>query len=152
MARRRRIQYPGAIYHIVARGNDRQDIVADDADRGRLEACLECAVKRSGWELSRVEVWRGGLGRCLCSLLARPFVCGCHIISTMLRFHTPLIKPDSRNRKLIWSHLAGYVQPCLSSSCRPCTAWWSGSRSARRTFSKEGCHGMRGQADLEYSY
>ena len=45
---------------------------------------------------SRVEVWRGGLGRCLCSLLARPFVCGCHIISTMLRFHTPLIKPGGR--------------------------------------------------------
>ncbi len=42
---------------------------------------------------SRVEVWRGGLGRCLCSLLARPFVCGCHIIATVLRFHTPLIKP-----------------------------------------------------------
>src|SRR5208337_2293320 len=41
----------------------------------------------------RVEVWRGGLGRCLCSLLARSFGCGCHIISTMLRFHTPLIKP-----------------------------------------------------------
>ena len=45
---------------------------------------------------SRVEVWRGGLGRCLCSLLARSFVCGCHIISTMLRFHTPLIKPGGR--------------------------------------------------------
>ena len=44
----------------------------------------------------RVEVWRGGLGRCLCSLLARSFVCGCHIISTMLRFHTPLIKPGGR--------------------------------------------------------
>ena len=38
-------------------------------------------------------MWRGGLDRCLCSLLARSFVCGCHIISTMLRFHTPLIKP-----------------------------------------------------------
>ena len=45
---------------------------------------------------SRVEVWRGGLGRCLCSLLARSFGCGCHIISTMLRFHTPLIKPGGR--------------------------------------------------------
>jgi hypothetical protein len=29
-------------------------------------------------------------------LLARSFVCGCHIISTMLRFHTPLIKPGGR--------------------------------------------------------
>ena len=45
---------------------------------------------------SRVEVWRGGLGRCLCSLLARSFGCGCHIISTMLRFHTSLIKPGGR--------------------------------------------------------
>jgi hypothetical protein len=44
----------------------------------------------------RVEVWRGGLGRCLCSLLTRSFVCGCHPISTMLRFHTPLIKPGRR--------------------------------------------------------
>jgi hypothetical protein len=28
--------------------------------------------------------------------LARSFGCGCHIISTMLRFHTPLIKPGGR--------------------------------------------------------
>ena len=45
----------------------------------------------------RVEMWRGGVGRCLCSLLARSFVCGCHIISTMLRFHIPLIEPDVPN-------------------------------------------------------
>ena len=53
--------------------------------------CPELAEARC-----RVEVWRGGLGRCLCSLLTRSFVCGCHIISTMLRFHTPLIKPGGR--------------------------------------------------------
>jgi putative transposase len=51
MARRLRIQYPDAIYHVMARGNGRQDIVADDADRGRLVACLERAVRRSGWVL-----------------------------------------------------------------------------------------------------
>ncbi len=45
---------------------------------------------------SRVERWRGGLGRSWFSLLARPFVCECHNISTMLRFHLPLIKPDVR--------------------------------------------------------
>ena len=48
MARRLRIQYPDAIYHVMARGNGRQDIVADDADRERLVACLERAVRRSG--------------------------------------------------------------------------------------------------------
>jgi hypothetical protein len=52
-----------------------------------------------GWctlKLGRVEMWRGGLGRSLYSLFARPFVCECHKISTMLRFHTPLIEPDVR--------------------------------------------------------
>ena len=38
-------------------------------------------------------MWRGGSSRCLCSLLARSFVCGCYMISTMLRFHTTLIEP-----------------------------------------------------------
>ena len=28
--------------------------------------------------------------------VARPFVCECHKISAMLRFHIPLIKPDVR--------------------------------------------------------
>src|SRR5208283_4023349 len=37
--------------HGMARGNGRQDIVQDDADRGRLVACLERAVRRSGWSL-----------------------------------------------------------------------------------------------------
>jgi REP element-mobilizing transposase RayT len=49
MARRLRIQYSGAIYHVMARGNGRQDIVADDSDRERLLACLERAVKRASW-------------------------------------------------------------------------------------------------------
>ena len=51
MARRLRIQYPGAIYHVMARGNARQDIVDDDADRRRLLAALEQSVRRSGWVL-----------------------------------------------------------------------------------------------------
>src|SRR5271166_3824144 len=40
-----------SIMHVMARGNGRQDIVQDDADRGRLVACLERAVRRSGWSL-----------------------------------------------------------------------------------------------------
>jgi transposase-like protein len=37
----------------------------------------------------RVEDWRAGVGRSLCSLLSRPFVCECHSISTMPRFQSP---------------------------------------------------------------
>ena len=37
----------------------------------------------------RVGDWRADLGRSLCSLLARSFVCECHSISTMLTFPIP---------------------------------------------------------------
>jgi putative transposase len=36
MARPLRIQYPGAVYHVTCRGNDRQDIFRDDQDRKRF--------------------------------------------------------------------------------------------------------------------
>src|SRR6185437_12368516 len=49
MPRRLRIEYEDAIYHVMARGNARQDIVHDDDDRRRLLADLERAVTRSGW-------------------------------------------------------------------------------------------------------
>jgi hypothetical protein len=43
--------------------------------------------------IGRVEDWRAGVGRSLCSLLSRPFVCECHSISTMPRFQQ-LAEPD----------------------------------------------------------
>src|ERR1700751_1523824 len=51
MPRRLRIEYEGAIYHVMTRGNARQDIVHDDDDRRRLLADLERTVLRSGWGL-----------------------------------------------------------------------------------------------------
>jgi putative transposase len=51
MPRRLRIEFEGAIYHVMARGNARQKIVRDDADRQRLIDALEQAVIRYGWEL-----------------------------------------------------------------------------------------------------
>ena len=51
MSRRLRIEYEGAIYHVMARGNARQKIVRDESDRRRLVEGLEHTVVRSGWEL-----------------------------------------------------------------------------------------------------
>ncbi len=51
MPRRLRIEYEGAIYHVMARGNARQDIVHDDDDRRRWLDDLGRAVGRAGWEL-----------------------------------------------------------------------------------------------------
>src|SRR5271154_6639333 len=39
--------------------------------------------------VSRVGDWRASLGRSLCSLLARSFVCECHTISAVPRFQPP---------------------------------------------------------------
>jgi putative transposase len=51
MPRRLRIEFEGAIYHVMTRGNARQDIVHDDDDRTRLLADLERTVDRCGWEI-----------------------------------------------------------------------------------------------------
>jgi REP element-mobilizing transposase RayT len=46
MARPLRIEYPGAFYHITARGNERKDIFWDERDKERFLAYLETAVVR----------------------------------------------------------------------------------------------------------
>src|SRR5438034_6474533 len=56
MPRRLRIQYHDAIYHLMARGNGRQDIVRDDHDRDRLLACLARTVQRCSWRVSAFVV------------------------------------------------------------------------------------------------
>ena len=51
MGRRLRIEFEGAIYHVMARGNGRQQIVRDDEDRERLLEDLQRAAVRCGWEV-----------------------------------------------------------------------------------------------------
>jgi REP element-mobilizing transposase RayT len=48
MARPLRIAYPGAVYHVTARGNARQAIGRDDADRQRFVATLADTVTQYG--------------------------------------------------------------------------------------------------------
>jgi putative transposase len=51
MARRLRLPYPGVIYHLMARGNDRQEIDCDDADWGRLQEHLGKPAIRCSWRV-----------------------------------------------------------------------------------------------------
>ncbi len=44
MARPLRLQFPGALYHVTARGNGRQPVFADDTDHERLLAVLASVV------------------------------------------------------------------------------------------------------------
>ena len=51
MARKLRLEYPGALYHIINRGNYRRWIFDSSATRTAFEACLFEGCERSGWLL-----------------------------------------------------------------------------------------------------
>lgn len=54
MARGIRVEYSGAFYHVMARGNRRERIFRDDADRRFFCQTLGEACERTGW---RVHAW-----------------------------------------------------------------------------------------------
>ncbi|MDA1101451.1 MAG: transposase, partial [Proteobacteria bacterium] len=49
MARPLRIEYPGAVYHVTARGNAQAAIYLDDADRRSFLDTLALAIERHAW-------------------------------------------------------------------------------------------------------
>jgi REP element-mobilizing transposase RayT len=49
MARKLRVQYPGAIYHLMTRGDRREDIFTDDHDRHKFLETLGEACAKTGW-------------------------------------------------------------------------------------------------------
>lgn len=51
MARPLRIEYPGAVFHVTSRGNERRDIYCDDNDRTLFLELLAEVVERFGWIL-----------------------------------------------------------------------------------------------------
>jgi len=74
MACKPRIHYPGAFYHVILRGNGKQDIFFDDQDRYRFYLLLQEGVERFRHRIhafclmsNHVHlVVQGGLpGRCL---------------------------------------------------------------------------------------
>src|SRR5713226_6312933 len=51
MPRQVRIQYPGAMYHVMSRGNRRQQIYLDDVDRHDFLKTLAEACQKTGWQV-----------------------------------------------------------------------------------------------------
>jgi REP element-mobilizing transposase RayT len=51
MARRLRVQYPGAIYHVMNRGDRREPIFKDDQDRQRFLETLGETCDKTGWQI-----------------------------------------------------------------------------------------------------
>src|SRR5207302_10948550 len=51
MARKLRVEYPGAIYHVMNRGDRREPIFKDDADRQRFVETLGQSCAKTGWQV-----------------------------------------------------------------------------------------------------
>ena len=55
VARRLRLEYEGACYHVLNRGNYRSDILADEATKFSFLECLDAAATKPVWI---VHAWR----------------------------------------------------------------------------------------------
>ena len=51
MARKLRLEFPGACYHVINRGNYRADIFGTEGAKEAFEGCLFEACAKSGWRL-----------------------------------------------------------------------------------------------------
>ncbi len=58
MPRPPRIQYPGAIYHVINRGNYRSDVFAEVGAAHAFVETMKEAVDRYGWRLGAYVVMR----------------------------------------------------------------------------------------------
>jgi putative transposase len=58
MVRPIRIQYPGAVYHVMARGSRGQGVFGDDQDRKVFLETLGGVCQKTGWRL-QAHVLRG---------------------------------------------------------------------------------------------
>jgi putative transposase len=54
MARKLRLEYEGAVYHVISRGNYRADVFGTEKTKAAFLKCLEEASVKSGW---RVHAW-----------------------------------------------------------------------------------------------
>src|SRR6266699_2290245 len=112
MARKLRIQYAGAIYHVMNRGDRSDPIFEDDQDRHRLLESLGQACQKTGWQVHAY---------CLMSnhfhlVLETPQPKGHHVkvkIAQQLREQTPMHRQWIADRLRMGS--ASYVSNLLGS-------------------------------------
>jgi hypothetical protein len=69
MPRKFRLEYPGAMYHVMSRGDQCDDIFLDDVDRHDFIKTLAEAAQKTDWQvhafcLMRNSRGQGGTNRC----------------------------------------------------------------------------------------
>ena len=58
MPRKLRLEFPGACYHVINRGNYRADVFTSERTKAALESCLFEACAKSGWLLHAFVIMR----------------------------------------------------------------------------------------------
>lgn len=58
MPRKLRLEFPGACYHVINRGNYRADVFGTEGAKAGFESCLWEACKKSGWVLHAFVIMR----------------------------------------------------------------------------------------------
>jgi putative transposase len=55
MPRPLRVEYADALYHVMSRGDRREDIFVDDLDREKFLGLLGRACANTGWDFRRIS-------------------------------------------------------------------------------------------------
>jgi len=63
MSRKLRIEYPGAMHHVMNRGDQREDIFRDDEDRQRFLSTLGEACGKTEWQVPAYGLMRNHFPR-----------------------------------------------------------------------------------------
>jgi REP element-mobilizing transposase RayT len=58
MPRELRVEYPGAMYHVMSRGDQREDILLDDVDRYDFIKTLAEAGQKTDWQVHALCLMR----------------------------------------------------------------------------------------------
>lgn len=58
MARKLRLEYPGACYHVINRGNYRAEVFRSERSKAAFERCLFEACAKAGWRLHAFVIMR----------------------------------------------------------------------------------------------
>jgi len=89
MPRQPRIEFQGAYYHVMARGDRREPIVVDDADREMFVRTLGEACTKAGW---KIHAWVL-MGNHYHLLLETPRA---NLVSGMKWFQNKMRQPSTR--------------------------------------------------------
>jgi REP element-mobilizing transposase RayT len=116
MARPPRIEYAGAVYHVMARGNHGQSLFADDQDRRRFLETVGEGCGKTGWRIHAVVLMSNHYHL----LVETPE--GRHLCGNMPRKSPSSVGATSPQMSLLRSwgiETVGYSRPVPSG--RPCS-------------------------------